>query len=223
VLASGSRIQGPGRLVLLCGCSTETDHAWRRFSTLGLVRRRSVADTQWMPAYTAAQMVSTHTRSVASSATRSAQMATGDRSSVSSWVTRSRSLPASAKQCGRGRQRCFSARRSASAGLVVRPAAVGRHLAHDCGRVTPDPPGNHRPRHGAILDQRDADLLTFGQRQRRTWHASVSIGRCRSEAPAIMTGTVHRLLGLAVDDRNLQELLRQREPLEVAHDRAAVA
>ena len=49
---------------------------------------------------------------------------------------------------------------------------------------------------GALLDQRNGDLLAFRQRQRRTWHASVSIGRSRSLVPVIMTGTVHRLMEL---------------------------
>ncbi|MGO9027719.1 MAG: hypothetical protein ACLQOZ_03690, partial [Acidimicrobiales bacterium] len=42
------------------------------------------------------------------------------------------------------------------------------------------------------------DLLAFRQGQRRAWHGGVSISRCRSEAPVIMTGTVHRLMELTV-------------------------
>src|SRR5665811_127007 len=79
---------------------------------------------------------------------------------------------------------------------VTAPAAGD--LPRDRGRVTPDTTGDHRPRHITILDQRDTDLLAFGQQQRRAWHPVISNGRWWSTAPVIMTGTVHRPLELAV-------------------------
>jgi len=82
-------------------------------------------------------------------------------------------------------------------GPVVAAPSVGVHFAAHGARVTADPPGDHRPVHTAILDQRAADLLAFGQRQRRAWHPGISNGRCGSTAPVIMTGTAHRPLELA--------------------------
>lgn len=83
-------------------------------------------------------------------------------------------------------------------GSVVAADAVGGHLSADRGRVTTDAAGDPYPRHIAIFDQRKADLLAFGQRQRRAWHPEFSNGRCGSTAPVITTGTVHRPLELAV-------------------------
>jgi hypothetical protein len=63
--------------------------------------------------------------------------------------------------------------------------------------VAEEATGDHRPWHRGIVDQRDAGLLAFEQRQWRAWHGVVSIGRCWSTAPVITTGTVHRPMELA--------------------------
>jgi hypothetical protein len=72
----------------------------------------------------------------------------------------------------------------------TRPHPAARTLT---SRNVPDPP------------------LALGQGQWCTWHASVSSGRCRSVAPVIMTGTVHRLLELAVPPMVVAHTLALRE------------
>jgi len=79
---------------------------------------------------------------------------------------------------------------------VPSPSSAGGHLTSDGGRMTTHPAANHRPRGEVIFGQRKTDLFALKQRQRRAWHGGVSIGRCRSTAPVIMTGTVHRPMEL---------------------------
>jgi len=76
-------------------------------------------------------------------------------------------------------------------------ATASGDLEGDRGRVRADPTADHRPRHRGVFDQRDSNLIAFGQRQQRAWHPGISNGRGWSQAPVIMTGTVHQPLELA--------------------------
>jgi hypothetical protein len=91
---------------------------------------------------------------------------------------------------------------------IADAVSIRLYLPGDCRRMPTDPPGDLGPSSGPVLDHRNPDFFAFKQRQRRTGHGVVSIGRCWSTAPVIMTGTVHRPMELTPLDCPENESVR---------------